>query len=86
MHSEQLADRVVAAIDGGKPGAPVADIAFASTSPVAVRLDNPFFRFLFASGVIDARRSLFTGGVPDDSVSIRPSRFPWHSTRISRPR
>jgi hypothetical protein len=70
VHGEDLADRVVEAIDDGQPGAPVADIAFASTSPVAVRLDNPFFRFLFATGVIDVRRSLFTGGEPDGGVAF----------------
>jgi hypothetical protein len=70
VHGEQLAERVVEAIGDGRPGAPVADIAFASTSPVAVRLDNPFFRFLFAAGVIDARRSLYTGGVPDPGVEF----------------
>jgi hypothetical protein len=70
VHGEQLADRVVAAIADGKPGAPTADISFASTSPVAVRLDNPFFHFLFAVGVIDVRRSLYTNGVPDPSVGF----------------
>jgi hypothetical protein len=70
VHGEQLADRVIAAIDTKRPGAPVADIAFASTSPVAVRLDNPFFRFLFAAGVIDVRRQLFTDGEPDPSIGF----------------
>jgi len=70
VHGEQLADRVVAAIDDGKPGRPVADIAFASTNPVAVPLDNPFFRFFTALGVLDVRRQLFTDGEPDPSIGF----------------
>ena len=33
-----------------------------------VRLDNPFFRFLFAIDVIDPRSSLYTDGEVDDSI------------------
>ena len=45
-------------------------IRFASSDPVPVRLDNPFFRFFIAIGVINARLSLFTNGVPDPSVGF----------------
>jgi hypothetical protein len=69
VHGEQLADRVLDAIPG-KPGSPVATIGFATSKPVAVRLDNPFFRFFIAIGVINPRLSLFTNGVPDDSVGF----------------
>jgi hypothetical protein len=40
----------------------------ATVDPVAVQLDNPYFRFFIAIGVIDVRRGLFTNGVPDPSV------------------
>ncbi len=68
VHGQQLAERVISAINTRKPGHPAPAIAFASASPVAVPLDNPFFRFFIAIGVIDVRRGLFTGGVPDPSV------------------
>jgi hypothetical protein len=70
VHGTQLAERAIAAIDPGKPGHPAPEISFAAASPVAIRLDNPFFRFFIALGVIDARRQLFTGGVPDPSVGF----------------
>ncbi len=70
VHGTQLAERAIGAIDPKKPGHPAPGISFASTSPVAVRLDNPYFRFFFAIGVIDARRELFTGGVPDGSIGF----------------
>jgi hypothetical protein len=69
VHGTQLADRALAAIPS-HPGNPIAVLGFASTDPVAVRLDNPFFRFFIALGVIDSRRSLFTDGVPDPSVGF----------------
>ena len=69
VHGEQLADRVLAAIPK-KPGRPLAAIRFATSKPVPVRLDNPFFRFFIALGVINPRLTLFTGGVPDDSVGF----------------
>jgi hypothetical protein len=37
-----------------------------------VRLDNPFFRFFIALGVLDTRRGLFTNGVPDGSIGTLP--------------
>jgi len=37
-----------------------------------VRLDNPFFRFFIALGVIDPRRQLYTDGVPDPSIGTLP--------------
>jgi hypothetical protein len=82
VHGTQLANRAIAAIDAvrldpagiprAKNGDPAPKIAFSSVDPVAVRLDNPFFRFLIALGVIDARRELFTDGEPDDSVGTLP--------------
>ena len=70
VHGTQLAERAIAAVDTRKPGHPAPEIAFATTNPVAVRLDNPYFRFFFAIGVIDVRRQLFTGGVPDPAVGF----------------
>ena len=70
VHGSQLAERAIAAIDTKKPGHPAPEISFVSTRPVAIRLDNPFFRFFIAIGVIDARRQLFTGGMPDATVDF----------------
>jgi hypothetical protein len=67
VHGEQLGERVVGAIPS-EPGMPVATIAFASEAPVPVRLDNPFFRFFIALGVLP--NGLFTAGAPDDSVGF----------------
>ncbi len=67
VHGTQLAERVIATLDVKKPGHPAPAIAFARTSPVAVRLDNPFFRLAAFQDVLNARRTLFTNGVPDDS-------------------
>jgi hypothetical protein len=69
VHGEQLADRVVSAIPN-KPGLPVAIIRFATSKPVPIRLDNPFFRFFIAIGVLNPRLNLYTGGVPDDTVGF----------------
>ena len=67
VHGQQLGERVVSAIPS-KPGHPLARIEFASAGPVPVRLDNPYFRFFLALGVLP--NGLFTGGVPDDSVGF----------------
>jgi hypothetical protein len=69
VHGTQLADRVISAIPN-EPGNPVGVVSFASTNPVAVRLDNPFFRFFIAIGVIDVRRQLFTNGAPDPLIGF----------------
>jgi hypothetical protein len=69
VHGTQLADRVISAIPLN-PGNPVGMISFGSTNPVAVRMDNPYFRFFIAIGVLDVRRLLFTNGVPDPSVGF----------------
>lgn len=69
VHGEQLAERVLSAIPS-MPGNPVATIRFATEKPVPVRLDNPYFRFFIALGVINARLDLYTNGVPDDSVGF----------------
>ncbi len=78
VHGTQLAERAIEAIDAvrfgknkrpsPKNGAPAPQISYATVDPVAIRLDNPYFRFFTAIGVLDVRRSLFTDGVPDDSV------------------
>jgi len=68
VHGEQLAERVLAAIPG-RPGNPTARIELAHTQPVPVRLDNPFFRFFIAVGVLPSD-GLFTNGAPDDSVGF----------------
>jgi hypothetical protein len=80
VHGTQVAERAIEAIDAvrlgndGRPspknGAPDPEISYATVDPVAIRLDNPFFRFFTAIGVLDVRRSLFTDGVPDDSVGF----------------
>jgi hypothetical protein len=81
VHGTQLAERAIAAIDAvrlknGKPspsrGDPAPALDYSTVDPVAVRLDNPFFRFFIALGVIDSRRQLFTNGVPDPSIGTLP--------------
>ena len=69
VHGTQLAERVIPAISP-LPGAPLGFVEFASTSPVAIRLDNPFFRFFIGIGVLNVRGTLFTNGVPDPSVGF----------------
>jgi hypothetical protein len=77
VHGTQLAERAITAIDAvrfvdGVPnpskGDPAPKMDHATVDPVAVQLDNPFFRFFIAIGVLDVRRSLFTNGVPDMTV------------------
>jgi hypothetical protein len=68
VHGEQLAERVVAAIPK-HPGKNKAEIELASTAPVAIRLDNPFFRFFIAIGVLPSE-GLYTNGVPDPGVGF----------------
>src|SRR5262245_7953039 len=82
VHGTQLAERAIGALDAvrlgpnGQPspangeGAPL--VAFSTVDPVAVPLDNPFFRFFIALGVLDVRRQLFTNGVPDPSIGTLP--------------
>jgi hypothetical protein len=69
VHGTQLAERAIAAIDK-KPGHPAPVIAFAQEAPVAVPLENPYFRFFFAIGVLANQGSLYTDGIPDDSVGF----------------
>jgi hypothetical protein len=69
VHGDQLAERVIAAIPG-EPGRPIAEISLGTTKPLPVRLDNPYFRFFIALGVINPRLTLYTDGVPDDSVGF----------------
>jgi hypothetical protein len=68
VHGGQLADRVMAAVPK-KRGPPWATVDFASTQPVPVRMDNPYFRFFIAIGVLPPG-FLFTNGVPDPTVGF----------------
>ena len=79
VHGTQVAERAISAIDAvrlknGKPnpsnGAPSPEISHATVDPVAIRLDNPYFRLFVAIGVLDVRRTLYTNGVPDTSVAF----------------
>ena len=80
VHGTQLAERAIEAINAvrfgknkrpsPKNGAPAPQISYATVDPVAIRLDNPYFRFFTAIGVLDDRRTLFTDGVPDASVGF----------------
>jgi hypothetical protein len=68
VHGEQLAERVLSAIPR-RAGKPITYVSFATMAPAAVRLDNPFFRFFIAIGVLPSD-GLFTNGVPDTSVGF----------------
>jgi len=84
VHGTQLAERAISAIDAvmlkpntkddpkliRKNGDAAPKIRFATVDPVPVQLDNPFFRFFIALGVLDVRRSLYTNGSPDPSVGF----------------
>jgi hypothetical protein len=80
VHGIQVAERAIEAINAvrfgknkrpsPKNGAPAPEISYATVDPVAIRLDNPYFRFFTAIGVLDVRRTLFTDGVPDSSVGF----------------
>ncbi len=69
VHGDQLGERVLSAIPK-KPGSPLGLLRVASTKPVPVRLDNPYFRFFIAIGVLNTRLGLFTDGELDDSVGF----------------
>jgi len=69
VHGTQLAERAIAALDR-KPGHPAPVVAYSQQKPVAVPLENPFFRFFFATGVLGNGRTLFTDGQPDPSVGF----------------
>jgi hypothetical protein len=70
VHGEQLAERIIAAIDTRKPGHPAPAISYGIVDPLPLRLDNPYFRFFIALGVLDVRRFLFTNGQPDSSIGF----------------
>lgn len=74
VHGGQLAERVISAIPSWW-GSPFAVIRFDSVKPVYVPLDNPFFRFFIAIGVINSRLDLYTDGSIDNSVGF-PYPFP----------
>jgi hypothetical protein len=84
VHGTQLAERAIGAVDAvrlknGRPspsnGAPAPELSHATVDPVAVPLDNPYFRFFIAIGVIDVRRGLYTNGSLDPSVGTMPPPF-----------
>lgn len=68
VHGTQLAERVIEAIDPTEAGDDAPEISFAITTPVAIPLDNPFFRFAAALDILNSRRALYTNGEEDDSV------------------
>ena len=70
VHGTQLAERMISALASAGLGAPAPALAFASVNPVAIPLENPFFRLFVAIGVLNQRRTLFTDGVPDSSVGF----------------
>ena len=70
VHGGELAERAASGLPHWLLATAFAPIRFASTNPVPVRLDNPFFRLFTAIGVLPARRSLYTNGVPDASVGF----------------
>jgi len=69
VHGTQLAERAISVLDD-KPGHPAPVVAFARANPVAVPLENAFFRFFFAIGVLGNDRLLYTDGEPDGSVGF----------------
>lgn len=75
VHGTQLAERAISALSSARRGPNSPRIRFASANPVAIPLENPFFRLFAAVGVLNPRRSLFTNGVPDASVGTLPPPF-----------
>ena len=69
VHGEQLAERAIESLDK-KPGHPAPLIAYSQQKPLPVSLENTFFRFFFAIGVLGNGRTLFTDGQPDSSVGF----------------
>ncbi len=82
VHGTQLAERAIEEMNAvrlgpdGEPnprnGDPVPEISHSTVDPVPIRLDNPFFKFFIAIGVINSRLTLFTNGVPDPSIGTLP--------------
>ncbi|MGH7894712.1 MAG: neutral/alkaline non-lysosomal ceramidase N-terminal domain-containing protein [Candidatus Binatia bacterium] len=70
VHGTQLAERVITALGTAGHGDVAPKLRFASVNPVAIPLENPFFRLFAAVGVLNVRRPLFTEGVPDPSVGF----------------
>jgi Neutral/alkaline non-lysosomal ceramidase, N-terminal len=70
VYGTQLAERAITALAAASRGPNSPEIRFASVNPVAIPLENPFFRLFAAVGVLDVRRSLFTNGVPDSSIGF----------------
>jgi hypothetical protein len=73
VHGTQLAERVIRALaKAPAAGQSGPAISFARQAPVALPLENDFFRLLAAFEVINSRRTLFTNGLPDTSVGPFP--------------
>ena len=78
LYGNLLAERAISGIDVTEAGNDAPEIRFASTTPVAIPLANPFFRIAVAAGVINSRRSLYTDGQPDDrNGNPYPPPFDW---------
>ncbi len=69
VHGDQLGERVVSAIPS-KRGSSFGLLRYSTNPTVPVRLDNPYFRFFIAIGVLNPRLDLFTDGEPDDGVGF----------------
>lgn len=67
VHGEQLADRVSERLTPRR-GRFLGRVEIAEPARVFVPLDNPYFRFFIAIGVLP--NGLFTGGSPDDAVGF----------------
>lgn len=70
VYGNALAERAIESIGTIKPGDKKATLSFASSNLLPVRLDNPYYRFFIAIGVLSPRRSLYTNGAPDSSVGF----------------
>lgn len=68
VYGTDLAERVIETIDTAEVGDDAPEIRFARTTPVAIPLANPLFRFAVAIGALNTRRTLFTNGEPDTST------------------
>lgn len=66
LYGNLLAERAISGIDVTEAGDDAPAITFASITPLAIRLDNPYFRIAVAADVINARRSLYTDGEVDN--------------------
>jgi hypothetical protein len=70
VHGTQLAERVIAALAMERNAHPAPKLSFATDDAVFIPLTNPFFRFFFATGVLDTRRAPYTDGAVDGRVGF----------------